>query len=401
MQSPLIAVLRIPSFFFLVVSEFFSQFAMNLLNFILLIVAFQLSTSNLAVAGVVLAFTLPAIFFGVIAGVYVDKWNKKKVLVYTNILRALTVFPLIYVSHQLALVYFLTFLVSLITQFFVPAETPIIPHLVPRRLLLSANAIFSMGIYGSLIVAYALSGPLLLLLGKTDVFIFITILFTISAFFAFLIKIKYTEHLSKQEIHVFKEINDVYNVVKGNKDVFHSLILLVLLQTLILVIAVLGPGYATTILNVQVEKFPVLFVTPAVVGMAIGAVLIGNFLHNKSKPTLTKIGLLSLGAMLILVVNLNRFINIDPVNLLIPLAVVIGFAFSFVFIPSNTIIQEETSDAQRGKIYGSLNNMVGIVSLIPVLGVGILADKIGVATVVTFIGTGIAIFALIRVFKFR
>jgi MFS family permease len=400
-KSPLIATLRIPSFFFLVISEFFSQFAMNLLNFILLIVAFQLSNSNLAVAGVVLAFTLPSIFFGIIAGVYVDKWNKKNVLVYTNILRALAVFPLIYVSDQLAIVYFLTFIVSLITQFFVPAETPIIPHLVPRNLLVSANAIFSMGIYGSIIVAYALSGPLLLLLGQIKVFGFITLLFGVSAVFAFLIKINYAEYLKKPEIHLLNEIRGAIDIVRKNRHVYHSLIMLVLLQTLILIIAVIGPGYATHILNIEVEKFPVLFVTPAVLGMAAGAVLIGNFLHSKSKPALSIIGLIVIGTILILFVNLTNFVDYDPVRIMIPLAAIIGFAFAFVFIPSNTIIQEETSDEQRGKIYGALNNIVGIVSLIPVLSVGILADRLGVATVVTFIGVGILIFAGVRIIRFE
>lgn len=399
--SPLVATLRIPSFFFLVVSEFFSQFAMNLFNFILLIVAFQISSSNLAVAGVVLAFTLPSIFFGILAGVYVDKWNKKNVLVYTNILRALAVVPLFYVSESLAVVYILTFIMALITQFFVPAETPIIPLLVPKKLLTPANAIFSMGLYGSLIVAYALSGPLLLLFGQIKVFFFIMLLFAVSAFFAFLIKLKHKERLRRQEVHIVEDIKGAFNLVRRNKRVYHSLFSLVLLQTLILVIAVIGPGYARHILNIEVEKFPILFVTPAVVGMAIGAVIIGNFLHNKSKTMLTKIGLLVIGIILILFVNLTRFIDFDPIGIMTSLAVIIGFAFAFVFIPSNTIIQEETKDEQRGKIYGSLNSFVGIVSLIPVLGVGILADRIGVATVVTFIGAGILTFALIRIIKFK
>lgn len=401
MKSPLIAALRIPSFFFLIVSGFFSQFAMNLLNFTLLIVAFQLSSSNLAVAGIVLAFTLPSIFFGIVAGVFVDKWNKKHVLVYTNILRAMVVFPLIFVSQDLALVYFLTFLVSLITQFFIPAEAPMIPQLVPKKLLISANSIFGMGLYGSLIVAYALSGPLLLVIGKINVFILIIILFAISVFFAKLIKIKHKEHLSKKKIHLYKEIKLAIKIVMGNKNVFHSLFMLVILQTLVLVIVVIGPSYATEILNIQVEKFPLLFVGPSIIGLIIGAVLIGNFLHNKNKSTLTKLGLLGVGSILILIVNLSKFMDYDPVKILIPLAVAIGFAFSFVFIPSHTIIQEETKDEQRGKIYGSLNNLVGIISLIPVLGVGLLADRIGVISVVTFIGIGIIIFSVVRIVKFK
>jgi len=402
MQNPLIAVLRIPSFFFLVISEFFSQFAMNLLNFILLIVVFQISSSNLAVAGVVLSFTLPSIFFGIIAGVYVDKWNKKNVLIYTNALRALVAFPLIIISHELFLVYLLSFMISLITQFFVPAETPIIPHLVPKKLLLPANALFSMGIFGSIIVAYAMSGPLLLLIGKTNVFILITILFAISAFFAYLIRLTHTKaHMGKQKINVALEIKDAFRVMRGNKKIYHSLFLLTLLQTLVLIIAVVGPGYAQSVLHIQVEKFPVLFVTPAVIGMTIGAVVIGNFLHNKSKQNLAKIGLLVIGIAMILFPNLNRFISFNSIHIMFVLAIIIGFAFALVFVPSNTIIQEETTDEQRGKIYGSLNTLTGVVSLIPVLGVGILADAIGVVTVITMIGIGVCIIAIIRFLKFN
>src|SRR3990172_13086900 len=168
MKNPIIAALSIPSFSFLLISEFFSQFAMNLFNFILLIVVFDLSSSNIAVAGVVLSFTVPSIIFGILAGVYVDRWNKKNVLVYTNALRALAAFPLVFVSHEIFLIYLFSFAVSLITQFFIPAETPIIPLMVKKELLLTANALFSMGIFGSIIVAYALSGPILLIMGKTN-----------------------------------------------------------------------------------------------------------------------------------------------------------------------------------------------------------------------------------------
>lgn len=400
MKSPLIQVLRIPSFFFLVVSEFFSQFAMNLFNFILLIVAFQLSGSNLAVAGVVLAFTIPSIFFGIIAGVYVDKWNKKNVLVYTNVLRAFAIFPLIFVSQQLFLVYLVVFLVALITQFFIPAETPIIPHLVPKKLLLSANSIFSLGIYGSIIIAYAMSGPFLLLFDQTKVFMLIIFLFAISALFAFLIKIKYKEHFKRQKINISKEIREAFHVMSSNRHIYHSLFLLTLIQTLILIIAVIGPGYATSVLNIEVEKFPLLFVTPAVIGMAIGAFIIGNFLHDKSKTKLAKIGLLIIGVNVVLFPNLPSIVDFNPVDIMVPLAVLIGFAFALVFISANTLIQEETTDEQRGKIYGSLNSLVGIVSLLPVLGVGVLADWFGVATVLTFIGIGIIAIALIRMLRF-
>lgn len=416
MSNPFLKVLSIPSFLYLLISEFFSQFAMNLLNFILLIVVFQLSKSNVAVAGVVLSFTLPSILFGIIAGVYVDKWNKKHVLVYTNLLRALASFPLIFISGELFLVYFLSFLISLITQFFIPAETPIIPLLVPKRNLISANALFSMGIFGSIIVAYALSGPLLLVLGEKNVFGLITILFFLSAVFAYLIKFK-KNNSEKVKINILEEVRDAFSLMAKKNNVYHSLFLLTLLQTLILIIAVIGPGYAENILHIEVEKFPILFVTPAVIGMSIGAVLIGNFWHKKSKQTLAKIGLLIIGFVILLfpygylvtsrefVQKINSlvpvFLHITDIHIMVTLAVIVGFAFSLVFVPSNTLIQEETTDKQRGKIYGSLNTLVGIVSIIPVLGVGALADFIGISRVITLIGMSVIAVALLRIFKYK
>ena len=184
----ILKTLRIRPFLFLIASEFFSQFSMNLFNFALLIVVFSVANSNTAVSGVVIAFTLPALIFGILAGVWVDRWNKKSVLIVTNLLRALIVFPLAFFYRSLGLVYLATFGVAMATQFFIPAETPIIPLLVKKDLLLSANALFGMGIYASIFLAYALSGPILLMFGKTNIFILLTALFLIAGIFAALIK---------------------------------------------------------------------------------------------------------------------------------------------------------------------------------------------------------------------
>src|ERR1035437_3326517 len=188
-ENLILKTLRIRPFLFLIASEFFSQFSMNLFNFALLIVVFSVANSNTAVSGVVIAFTLPALIFGILAGVMVDRWNKKSVLISTNLLRALIVLPLALFYKSLAVVYIATFGVAMVTQFFIPAETPIIPLLVKKELLLSANALFGMGIYASIFLAYALSGPILLMLGRTNSFIFLATLFLIAGIFASLIKV--------------------------------------------------------------------------------------------------------------------------------------------------------------------------------------------------------------------
>ncbi len=393
---------------------------MNLFNFALLIVVFSVANSNSAVSGVVLSFTIPSIIFGILAGALVDRWNKKYVLLMTNILRALIVFPLAFFHSNLLIIYLATFGVSVVTQFFIPAETPIIPLLVKKNLLLSANALFGMGIYASIFLAYALSGPLLFIFGKANIFILLTVFFLLAGVFASLIKANKSKFEPKRLIHDVEnlsfrqEIKDVIDLISKTKNLYHALFSLTLAQILILVFAVIGPGYAESILRIKVESFPILFVTPAIIGVALGALIIGSFLHNKSKSTLTKFGLFLMGISILLlpygsrvesreivqIINfyLPHLLRINMLHIMIVLAFILGFATSFVFVPANTVLQEETSDEARGKIYGILNSLVGISSIIPVVLVGGLADVIGVKAVITILGISVLAIAFIRTF---
>jgi len=93
--------------------------------------------------------------------------------------------------------------------------------------------------------------------------------------------------------------------------------------------------------------------------------------------------------------------SINSIHIMMGMAVVVGFAFSLVFVPSNTMIQEETTDKQRGKIYGTLNTMVGIVSVVPVLTVGVVADNFGVDKVLTLVGIVIILFSVSLFLKYK
>lgn len=419
-ENHILKTLQIRPFLYLILSEFFSQFSMNIFNFILLIVVFAIARSNAAVSGVVIAFTFPTIIFGILAGVLVDRWNKKNVLFLTNLLRALMVVPLFFLSGDIFIIYTVTFGVSILTQFFIPAETPMIPVLVDRKYLLSANAIFGMVMYSSIFLAYALSGPILFLLGKQNVFVFITVFFLIAAFFASIIKVKKKKEIGPAlnnenlSLSFSQEIKTLITLISKTKSLYHALFSLTLAQVLIFVLAVIGPGYAQSVLRIKVENFPLLFVTPAVIGLTLGALILGSFLHKKSKSYLTKIGLIVLGVAILLLpygaklesrefvqfINfyLPLFLQINILHIMIVLAFVIGFATAFVFIPANTILQEETSDESRGKIYGLLNSLVGVISFVPVVAVGGLADVIGVKAVITGIGIIVLAIAAIRIF---
>src|SRR5206468_3795444 len=108
-------------------AQIFSQVGQNLLNFALIILVYDLAQhthfANISVALLVLSFGLPSLLFAPIAGTYVDYWDRRKVLVASNLLRAVLVLAYIKGEHNLWAILLLSFLVSTVLQFFVPAET--------------------------------------------------------------------------------------------------------------------------------------------------------------------------------------------------------------------------------------------------------------------------------------
>ncbi|MBI4078708.1 MAG: MFS transporter [Candidatus Levybacteria bacterium] len=405
MNSLLLRTLSIRPFSFLIIAEICSQMAMNMLHFVLIVVVYELTHSNTAVAGVVLALTTPAIFFGIPAGAYVDRQSKKTILLYTNIFRMLLLIPFIFFSTVLALVYLLAFCIAVIAQFFIPAETPMIPILVKKQFLLPANALFGMGLYGSVLTGYALTGPLLILLGKNNIFIFLSVLFLIASIFIWLIKVpKHQEIIEKKRnntsIDIRGEVKTAFSFIVKTQGVYRSLFLLTLSQILIFIFAVIGPEYAVKVLGITVSEFPLYFASPAALGMVAGSFLIGNFLHRISKTSLATVGVF-LSGFGILLLPFGVKTGLKNVYDIVALSFMLGIANAFVFVPSNTILQEETAEEIRGKVYGALNALVGIFSLIPILIVGVLADFFGVTAVLVVIGILILLFGVIRVLLHR
>lgn len=396
LNNDILRVLRIKPFFLIILSEFFSQLAFNMQHFVLIFIIYGLTRSNTAVSGMILSFMIPAVLFSVITGVFVDRWNKKKVILYTHLIRATLLLPFLIPSLHLGLIYILTFLIAVTTQFFIPAESSIIPSLVPKRLIISANAVFAFSLYGSIIMGYVFSGPALLWLGKTYTIVFLISLFLISAIFVTAIKFgaKKKEVIpedlspSKGNFSIVKEAREIFTFIRKVRKVMHALLMLTIVQAVIFMFAVLAPGYVTTILNQRLESLSVILIAPAGLGLGIGALMLGS-MHKKFKHKwVSAIGFMVVGIVFILLPIANHvdFFNIDLLHIIIVLAFIIGFAISLVLIPSNSTIQIETREAMRGRMYGLLSALIGAVSFLPVILAGGLADLLGVGTVITGVG---------------
>ncbi|MCL5675714.1 MAG: MFS transporter [Patescibacteria group bacterium] len=423
-KSPILQVLRIRSFLFLWLGQIFSQLAINMLNFILLLHIGEITGSNTATAVFILCIGVPALLFGSLAGVYVAHWPKKTVLVVCNILRAFLVLAFFFSSESLIPIYIFAFLASIVTQFFVPAEAPSIPTLVPSGLLLSANGLFTLTFYTSVIAGYMLAGPALAIFGPVNVFLLISLLFltasifvallpniTVSAKFSLfeeqpkmnLLKPLWLFNLNLHRRHIRMVVNDFkegYLFLINKRAIFSSFVLLTMSQVLIATISSLAPGFAREVMRVSLTSISYLMIGPAAFGMIIGAILVGNFGHLLTRKKLINLGIWGAGIFLILLSLSSRaqknhqviFYVLGDNNLLflsMSLLFFLGLANSFIDVPANATLQEETSDELRSRIYGFLTAMVGFFSIFPVFLAGVFSDYFGVVKVIFAMGIGI------------
>ena len=169
--SGVVAVLKNRNFLLLWLAQVATQIGGNMVVYGLTVLVFSATKSNSAVSLLLLTFLAPAVFFSAVAGVYVDRLDRRIILIVTNLLRAIF-FALVFVANgNLAAIFILNIAISTVTTFFAPAEAAMIPELVPRRQLLAANGLFTFTQNVAFALGFALLGPLVVKVAGPEVLI--------------------------------------------------------------------------------------------------------------------------------------------------------------------------------------------------------------------------------------
>ena len=166
-QHPYVRLALNGSFSALWAGQLISLFG-DRLNQLALVAVVAVSTGSALATGLVFfAATLPNLLLSPIAGTFVDRWDRKEVMVVSDILRAalVLILPIAAVTN-IVLVYPLIFLVTTISVFFRPARVAILPQIVPEEDLLSANSALWVGETIADIIGYPLAGLFVVLLGS-------------------------------------------------------------------------------------------------------------------------------------------------------------------------------------------------------------------------------------------
>lgn len=405
-------VFKNPRFVSLWIAQVFSQFSDKILFLFMVSLITQEQFSNSAISILTLVFTIPAVLFGSVAGVFVDRFSKKKIMIISNIFRALFV-AMMLISKEYWYLYLLAFLVSTFTQFFAPAETAMIPNMVEKEDLMPANSLFTTTMLSSVVLGFALGAPLISRYGDFVTGIAISGMYVISMILLVFIKepAKNTSD-EKNKGPFMKEFKEGLIYVYQNKIILFSMIRLIIMFSAFAALSVLVIGFVNDILNLKPVYFGYLLAI-AGLGMGLGALITGKFGNKIGKNVLIFNGFIASGISLIILANtssISALLGFETQNFKIffafLMALIVGFSSSLCVIPLQTILQEVTEERMRGKVFGVQNMAVNTAMTVPMALSGFLADILdgkffdlkGVVTVMIFIGILVLLGGLLDIF---
>ncbi len=384
-----------------------TQIGGNMVIYGLTILVYGLTGSNSAVSLLILTFLVPAVAFSAVAGVYVDRMDRRLILISTNLLRGGAFLAMVLVSNQLVLVYVLNALVSTVTTLFAPAEAAMIPVLVERDRLMQANGLFTFTLNASFALGFALLGPLVVNLAGTNVLLVLVAFFYFVAA-ALCMRLPPAEAAAPDEegalggaeralATLVAQLRDGLAYIRSNPRIFWSLTYLAITASLIGVLGVLGPGFATKALGLREQDF-VVVVLPLGAGIVMGILVLNAYGRYVPRRRVIEGGLVGLSAalgVLSIAGPLSRFLEasareqtvadlgglVSLLSIVVLLAFLAGGAYAFVAIPAQTQLQEELPEEVRGRVFGVLNMLVSISSFLPIVIVGPVADFVGTPAV--------------------
>ena len=401
------AVLSNYPFLRLWIAQAVSQTANSMVDFSLLLRVGQtvdhhnIAQANTAVSFVILAFSLPAVVFGPIAGAVADRVSRRNVMVITNAARAALVLPFLLVQpvwpvqFSLLSYYSVAFLFGAVGQFFMPAQGASIPALVPRDQLTAANALFNLTFTATQLLGFAILGPLLSqALGVEMLFVVTMIAFAISALLTLWLPAMPVPHLvvrierTSAVRRVWTDIREGLVYIKQDPILTKAIAYLTFATTIFMLIAALAPNFVATVVGLPPGDIGYL-VAPAGVGVIIGVVIVPRLSSRFRRDALIDWAVVVGGISLLLLslsrAILSRLLGEVPLTLEVAvagaLAAILGICNALVLVPAQTILQERSHEHIRARVYATFFTITSVVSFIPIFFAAAAADVFGVVRV--------------------
>lgn len=363
---------------------------------------YRLTGSTLATAGMVVAFLVPNILLGSIAGVFVDRWDRRRLMIVVNLLQSVTILPLLLVPQfGIWIIYAVLITESSISQLFQPAQVALIPKILEggREELITANATAGVGRHLSRLIGPLIGGVVVATGGLAAVTILDSVSFLVSAAMLGLIHVnarpqRAGDSLEHQALSAWGRLVTEWR--EGLRLVVHHPILRAVL--VFFSITSIGEGltgalfvvWVVDALHSDATGWGLVLATQAIGGVA-GAVAIAR-LGSRIRPLSLLIWSgLSFGAIdLVLFTYPAVYPYIGPALVML---VIVGVPGAGLGAASTTLQQSMADDSHRGRVVGAIGAVSALGALIGSVTAGVLGQFVPVIALLVVQGSGYVIAA--------
>jgi len=354
----------------------------------------------------ILLFTIiPVFLIGPVAGVYVDRWDRRRTMFICDLLRAILVciVPFFLFYHKnLAVAYFLIFLIFCLGRFFIPAKMSIIPDLVAKKDLVIANSLVNITGMIAAIMGFGISGVLVEKVGAEKGFYLDGLSFFISAVLIFSISKDSLRQLNltrvgKEIVEVIKksvarEIRDGIVYFIKQKGIGFTAGVLFALSAAMGVISIVLIAFVQNTLGSATKDLGLLLMFLGA-GLFSGTLVYGRFGHRLNQYKTIFAALFSTGVIIVVFAStLGRYPSFALAAIL---SFALGFLFSPVMIAANTIIHRVSDNAMMGKIFSSLEIVMHLGFLLFMFISGLLAERFPQGHILTVTGVLVSLLGVI------
>jgi MFS family permease len=352
---------------------------------------YQITGSGTALGAMVFFETLPLLVVGPVAGVFVDRWDLRRVMLATDILRGLTVLLLLLARtpQTIFLVFGVGFVESSLSSLFRPAREAALPGIVIEEQLLSANSLFQSAIFLMRLLGPAIGGALVGTAGAGPAFVLDALTFFVSALAITAMRLPPMKRsggdgspstgpfdglrtpLRTGVAGVYRELAAGLRVIRDNRVLSSVLVVWCLLMFSAGAIVALLVVFVEEALHAPGSYYGYLLSLQGL-GMLVGAVATGS-LGDRYRPTnLFKVGLLIFGPLFLAAANAP---NVAWAGGLVFL---MGITMSGIAIADQTIFQQQAPETYRGRILSGNDAATALATLVGVALAGVVADQVGI-----------------------
>ena len=424
LEHPKSSLFENPTFLAFWLSRFLVQAAQGALMYGLLVLVVDSTDSSVYNSIFVVCAVIPAILFGLPAGVAVDALPRRPLLVALNLLRFFFVLALVVRPPSLPGIFATTLAIWLIHQFYAPAESSALASIVPRNRLVDGQALSNLALVIAQAVGVIAIAPLLLKTSDPRYLFAVCAAFFVTAA-GLVLQIHIGElkgtmaQKSRHPDGVIATLLGGMRVATRDSILFRVTAADVMVGIGLSALVVVAPIYLKRILNTSSENTVFVF-APAAIGVLIGlraAPYLGRYFGLRWVAVyglaLFALSIAAFGFLgdihWILVDTFNipidriaRQLHLPPLALLVMLfSIPAGFASSIVGVASRTITLERTPLAFRGQVIATQSLVQNLGALVPTMLDGIAADQLGVERVAIIIALMILVGIAVAFFVSR